>query len=94
VVREAIVSAGGVGWASSSDQFRASVVTPKFIEEQPQLPFGVAQGRLSTHHPQAEKRLGPRWLRMTDSCGANIRLGANFGPKTLAHGGLGGELEG
>jgi hypothetical protein len=41
------------------------VVTPKFIEEQPQIPFGVAQGRLSTHHPQTEVRLGPLSLRMT-----------------------------
>jgi len=29
-------------------------------EVQPQIPFGFAQGRLSTHHPQAEVRLGPR----------------------------------
>ena len=36
-----------------------------FFEKQPQIPFGFAQGRLSTHHPQAEKRLGPRSLRMT-----------------------------
>jgi hypothetical protein len=33
-----------------------------FFEKQPQIPFGFAQGRLSTHHPQAEKRLGPRSL--------------------------------
>jgi hypothetical protein len=36
-----------------------------FFEEQAQIPFGFAQGRLSTHHPQAEKRLGPRSPRMT-----------------------------
>jgi hypothetical protein len=35
------------------------------VEKQKQVPFGFAQGRLSTHHPQAEKRLGPRSLRMT-----------------------------
>jgi hypothetical protein len=38
---------------------------PKCIQEQPQIPFGFDQGRLSTHHPKAEKRLGPLSLRMT-----------------------------
>jgi len=42
-----------------------SVVSRMFFEKQQQIPFGFAQGRLSTHHPQAEKRLGPRSLRMT-----------------------------
>jgi hypothetical protein len=32
-----------------------SMVSQKLIEEQPQIPFGYAQGRLSTHHPQAEE---------------------------------------
>ena len=41
------------------------VVSHLFFEKQQQIPFGFAQGRLSTHHPQAEKRLGPRSLRMT-----------------------------
>jgi len=41
------------------------VVSQMFFEKQLQIPFGFAQGRLSTHHPQAEKRLGPRSLRMT-----------------------------
>jgi hypothetical protein len=30
-----------------------------FLEKQKQISFGFAQGRLSTHHPQAEKHLGP-----------------------------------
>jgi hypothetical protein len=47
----------------------ASVVFQMFFEKQLQIPFGFAQGRLSTHHPQAEKRLGPRSLRMTTLVG-------------------------
>jgi hypothetical protein len=43
----------------------ASVVSRKFFEKQMQVPFGVAQGRLSTHHPPTEVRLGLRSLRMT-----------------------------
>jgi hypothetical protein len=45
--------------------FAVSVESQMFFEKQPQIPFDFAQGRLSTHHPQAEKRLGPRSLRMT-----------------------------
>jgi hypothetical protein len=47
-------------------QKRSSAASRKLIEEQPQIPFGFAQGRLSTHHPQTEERLGPRSLRMTE----------------------------
>jgi hypothetical protein len=33
--------------------------------EEKQVPFGCAQGRLSTDHPQTEKRLRTLSLRMT-----------------------------
>jgi len=55
-----------VGAAESCQ--KASISSPKFMqksEDKKQIPFDFAQGRLSTHHPQAEKRLGPRSLRMT-----------------------------
>jgi hypothetical protein len=55
---------GGV-WVLGVEVSHAGVVSMKFFEKQQQIPFGFAQGRLSTHHPQAEKRLGPRSLRMT-----------------------------
>jgi len=55
----------GHGVGTNSLCQRPSVVPRMFFEKQQQIPFGFAQGRLSTHHPQAEKRLGPRSLRMT-----------------------------
>jgi hypothetical protein len=48
-------------------QKRSSAANQRLIEEQPQIPFGFAQGRLSTHHPQTEERLGLRSLGMTAS---------------------------
>src|SRR5580692_12181205 len=36
----------------------ARVVSLKSMQEQPQIPFGLAQGRLSTHHPRTEERFG------------------------------------
>ncbi len=48
--------------------------------EEKQVPFGYAQGRLSTHHPQTEKRLRPLSLRMTaalevEASGMTARVG-------------------
>jgi hypothetical protein len=42
---------------SSNSRSDFGVVSPKFVQETTADP--------STHHPQTEKRLGPRSLRMT-----------------------------
>jgi len=46
-------------------QMQVESVSPEGAEPWALHPFGCAQGRLSPHHPQAEKRLGLRSLRRT-----------------------------
>jgi len=53
-------------------------------------PFDCAQGRLSTHHPQTEKRLGPRSLRMN---GAPVGV-RRFPPLRQAQGRLSRQKKG
>jgi hypothetical protein len=47
-----------------------SVVSRKFLseieEEQMQIPIRLRSGQAFAYHPQTEKRLGPRALRMTE----------------------------